>query len=522
VVERALVWLKRNNPQYASIVIDTAEMETWEASSSHGVPRQVYERLERDEPSAWEKTRTAQLVPQTERGLEAGDDVDVREVLATLNEEQAARHDGMEDGGVAAGGPDAGSEDNINQNSEVIQEVSASGMFALDALPDVEDTEKLQYVYEALGAKTATVNSVRAQGQWAGSADVRSGGTSEPYIVVSRGDEFADSHDAWFFAKTFPTLFPFGLGGPRQVEESISGMTADAPVLMSLSQEPLARGAVTSRNLSLEAWARVVLQRHGGRFATHKVFAFLVFNMLVRYRNHQVSMMSVTRKDFPEVERVVQTLSAQRLEKAREELEALGKTSDDAVNRLLRSLSLYGFRQPMSRELRLGMRRKIKSLIVREGIPAIWFTLNPNDVTNPVKLRLAAYRTRDPDEAEAFLTSLDSSYKRMRLAISDPVSSVLFFHREISMFFRHYVKVGEDSVFGRISQYFGAVETNERGALHLHGLLWLQGNMSLSSLGKDVEDGISRAYQDRVLRYVDSVFTEVRPRLDFTSVEESI
>jgi len=117
------------------------------------------------------------------------------------------------------------------------------------------------------------------------------------------------------------------------------------------------------------------------------------------------------------------------------------------------------------------MRRKIKSLIVQEGIPAIWFTLNPNDITNPIKLRLAAYRTRDSKEAEEFLISLDISYKRMRLAISDPLSSALFFHREISMFFKYYMKVGELSVFGRINQYFGAVETNERGALHLHSLL---------------------------------------------------
>jgi hypothetical protein len=165
----------------------------------------------------------------------------------------------------------------------------------------------------------------------------------------------------------------------------------------------------------------------------------------------------------------------------------------------------------MSRELRLGMRRKIKSLIVREGIPAIWFTLNPNDITNPVKLRLAAYRSREPEEAEAFLTSLDESYKRMRLAVSDPLSSALFFHREISMFFKHYVKVGQPSVFGRISQYFGAVETNERGALHLHGLLWLHGNMCLSSLWKDVEDDRNSSYCERIVQYVDSVFTEVHP-----------
>jgi hypothetical protein len=221
-------------------------------------------------------------------------------------------------------------------------------------------------------------------------------------------------------------------------------------------------------------------------------------------------MMSTTRKDFPEVQRIVESLSTDDLEKARDELQASGKTSNDAINGLLRSLSLYGFRQPMSRELRLSMRRKIKSMIVRDGVPAVWFTLNPNDITNPVKLRLAAYRSREPEAAEAFLNSLDVSYKRMRLAISDPLSSALFFHREISMFFKYYVKVGEMSVFGRINQYFGAVETNERGALHLHGLLWLHGNMRLSSLWKDVTDEDGGEYRDRVTRFVDSVFTEVR------------
>ena len=76
------------------------------------------------------------------------------------------------------------------------------------------------------------------------------------------------------------------------------------------------------------------------------------------------------------------------------------------------------------------------------------------------------------------------------------------------MFFEHYVKTGEDSVFGRISQYFGAVETNERGALHLHGLLWLQGNMHLSSILKDLQKEDQATYRDRVIRYVDSVFIE--------------
>ncbi|OAQ57458.2 ATP-dependent DNA helicase PIF1 [Pochonia chlamydosporia 170] len=79
----------------------------------------------------------------------------------------------------------------------------------------------------------------------------------------------------------------------------------------------------------------------------------------------------------------------------------------------------------------------------------------------------------------------------------------------MTLFFEHYVKVGEESVFGRISQYYGAVETNERGALHVHGLLWLHGNAHLSSMLADIQGEDQVAYRERIVKYVDSVFSEV-------------
>jgi hypothetical protein len=82
-MEKALLWLKRHNPLYADIDIDTAELDSWDAPP-HGVPSQVYERLERNELSAWEKARIGQLVPPIERGLEDEGSVDIREVLAIL------------------------------------------------------------------------------------------------------------------------------------------------------------------------------------------------------------------------------------------------------------------------------------------------------------------------------------------------------------------------------------------------------------------------------------------------------
>lgn len=296
VVERALMWLRRNNPLYANIEIDTAEMESW-GSPSHGVPCQVYERLERDEPTAWERIRTSQLVPATERGLEAGDPVDVREILATLNQ------GGIDEGHLAPSSRDGESEADIEGSKETIQEISASGMFPLDARPDVEDTEKLRYIHDALGR--GLIPPRRVQDRWSASVEVRRGNASEPYILISRGEDFAKSNDAWFFAKAFPTLFPFGGGGPRQTVENMSEMAENLVVDADPVGEARSGNELPSRNLSLETWARIVLQRHGGRFATHRVFTFLVFNMLVRFRNHWVSMMSMSRKEFPEVERIV-------------------------------------------------------------------------------------------------------------------------------------------------------------------------------------------------------------------------
>ncbi|KAF2192926.1 hypothetical protein K469DRAFT_795136 [Zopfia rhizophila CBS 207.26] len=127
-------------------------MESWEAPS-HGVPLQVYARLERNEPSVWEKVRTAQLVPPTERGLE-GESTDVREVLAALE-----RGDDIAGGQAVSDGQDKlDSEDgrgeaeaDVDDTAAVIHEISSSGMFALDAAPDIADQEKLRYVCGALG-----------------------------------------------------------------------------------------------------------------------------------------------------------------------------------------------------------------------------------------------------------------------------------------------------------------------------------------------------------------------------------
>lgn len=383
--------------------------------------------------------------------MDEEDSLEIEEVLARLDRGEDGHGGRTEGPGLSEDEDGLWSEAESGQSGKPINEVTSSAMFALDGPLDVHDMEKVLFACNVVNgdaagrAKAGPTTRVESVERRTGLAN-----GCEPYIHVHRGEEFADSFDASFFAKTFPTLLPFGIGGPRLAEEATPSAGTGSDIR---GVEAAAQDLVSSRNMSLRTWTDIMLRRHGGRFATHHIFAFLVFNISVRSKNRRVSMLSVKRQNFRKIERIVRSLLAA----ARTELENSGRTTDEGVRELLRSLSLYGFRQPTSRENRLSMRRKIQSLVLRHGIPAIWLTLNPNDITNPVKLRLAAYRTRDPDTTEAFLKSLDKSYRRLRLAISDPMSSAIFFHREMTSFFEHYVNVGAESVFWRIFHYFGAL-----------------------------------------------------------------
>jgi hypothetical protein len=91
--------------------------------------------------------------------------------------------------------------------------------------------------------------------------------------------------------------------------------------------------------------------------------------------------------------------------------------------------------------------------------------------------------------------------------VRDPVSSAKFFDREIRIFFNDCVRVGKQSIFGKVSGYYGCVETNERGAEHLHGFLWLDANVELPTVLDDMQD--DGAYAEQVCQYLDTLVSEV-------------
>ncbi|KJZ68923.1 hypothetical protein HIM_11690 [Hirsutella minnesotensis 3608] len=219
-------------------------------------------------------------------------------------------------------------------------------------------------------------------------------------------------------------------------------------------------------------------------------------------------MVRVAKDTFHRFEQAYANLTEDRLKRAEAEMRETRATSDPGISLLLRELSIFGHAQPPSNESRLLMRRKIQAVNIWTGMPAIWITISPNDINNPVKMKLAVHRLHDYESAKELLADLRQKYDRIALSTMDPVSSAVFIHREISLFFGKYVNPGRESVFGKVGHYYATVETNERGSLHLHGLLWLHGNVQLPNLMDDMANPEEEAYRAQVIRYVDSVFHE--------------
>ncbi|KAG7419283.1 hypothetical protein Forpe1208_v003512 [Fusarium oxysporum f. sp. rapae] len=199
-------------------------MNSWD-TLAHGVPSQVFERLERNEPSAREKAQTAHIVPPTEQ-------------------EQNAP-------GVATGYDCVNRDDGrgADDKGERLYETGSSVIFDLDDWPDIADAAKLRYLLESMGE--AAVEDQGRRNAWRASAKVWHDRVAEPCIAISRGEDFADHFDTWYLARAFPSLLPRGMGGPRQVEEWVIAEREAA--LQICEAEFAARRLVSSRNMTLEA-----------------------------------------------------------------------------------------------------------------------------------------------------------------------------------------------------------------------------------------------------------------------------
>jgi hypothetical protein len=235
---------------------------------------------------------------------------------------------------------------------------------------------------------------------------------------------------------------------------------------------------------------------------------YLAYDVLQLRNSSLGNKLLIQRQNWKSATDDITDLTEAQLRDALEALESHQKVEDPLIRRLLYTIQTIAIRVPGSFAQKLTLRSEIRGLIIRYGMPAFWLTINPSDLRNPLVLILAGIRY----SADVFTTA--NSAIRQVAATSNPVAVADFFHHVCRATFNGLLasNTGQLGIFGDVANHYGVVETNGRGMLHLHALVWIRGNLAFNTLRERVlEDGVFAA---RLISYLEKIIIQ--------SIDESI
>lgn len=237
------------------------------------------------------------------------------------------------------------------------------------------------------------------------------------------------------------------------------------------------------RRISLEEQLSHLVSIDNSPFSADESFAFVYFNISQKKKLIEDCIFRVN-------ERVYTTLTEQlmatpddvikRMEAKYQNNPTYYPDNDEEEKRLLRllnQLQSINHKLPGSNGHKLRLRNEIRALIHRLGAPALWITINPSDVNNPlVRLIFGEdIKLEDLERGEDL-----KKFQRQVLAAKNPHVAAIYFDRVIKAFIEIILRHGRDKagLFGRCTGYYGTVEAQGKGTLHCHFLVWLDGHLS--------------------------------------------
>lgn len=280
-----------------------------------------------------------------------------------------------------------------------------------------------------------------------------------------------------FFEKAFPCLYPYGCGG-------IEGCQ---PVRLDLREHV--------------KWA---LQYHDRRFRREEKFAFVAFGILQKRQALLSARLQMKRKDFDADARLLMTITPEKLAQARREEDEHKPISDPAVRLLRKHIHATAGRIQGSDQSRYQLRSQIWATSVAKGPPSLWITINPNDLHDPIAQIFAG---EEIDLDRFVRTARPDKHQRASNIAADPYAAARFFHFMVRTILTTLFGVeatpfkvnSRKGVLGKVSAYFGTVESQGRGSLHLHMLVWLEGSPTTTEMHHLLKE---EAFRSRVVAYI--------------------
>lgn len=161
-----------------------------------------------------------------------------------------------------------------------------------------------------------------------------------------------------------------------------------------------------------------------------------------------------------------------------------------------------GVHVPQSFGALMRKRAHLRGYFVAHEMPAYWMTINPADLKCPLVLHFAGIELTQQG------AGTNRTHAENMSVIMNPVAVAQFFDAVCKGVFSKLLQVDsqESGIFGKISNYFGVVESNGRGMPHLHALVWLKGNAEFYKLRERIEN--EPDFKTRMIDYLESVIRE--------------
>ncbi len=312
--------------------------------------------------------------------------------------------------------------------------------------------------------------------------------TENVYLIPHSSKPVNEYFNPKLLAGLYPTLFCYGHGAPEDQSRPVA--------------------------INLREHIRYLLSYNDRRFETNHSFIFVVFNLLQRRDACFHAQLIATKPYFQASADEIQSLKSKDIEIALNNMskKTYSSESNKTLNKLLHHIKTIGGRVMGSAYSRTTLRTRIHALIYNQGLPSIFLTLNPADIHSPVALYFAGVKL-DLDNIK--IEQLMNTYKRAEIIASHPVATAKFFNILISNILDTMIMGG---VVGPIKAYFGTVESQGRGSLHLHLLIWLDHDMKPTDMKEKIQNA---DFREKLKAYLEDIIKEDLDQFKDTHVLEN-
>jgi hypothetical protein len=284
--------------------------------------------------------------------------------------------------------------------------------------------------------------------------------------------------DSFLFPLMYPTLFPYGIGGPNDSRRAV--------------------------RLSMKHHVKHLLNLADRRFQEHPSFSFTAFNILQRHEMLLHTGLKLKRANFEFVASQFASVSPDIVKNVSQRVangeSVVPKNAEERkVLTLLKQVNAVAASVPGSSAARVAMRNEIRGLMIEKGLPSFYITINPADVFNPIVNFLAG---AEIDVDALLLEEVPNYWDQSVLVAKNPVVAAQFFNIYMKAFISALLgydpdqKVLEGGILGVVKAYYGCVEAQGRGTLHCHMLVWVEGGLNPNEIKRRVLGNLMWTLED--------------------------